>query len=114
MAAKRRKPVGQAASHPEAPDEVFMVEAEVTAMSVQKNGVIDVRYEVRGDKELGLSGSGVIRMREGLAVKQGQRLYIAFEPGPMVRHGMGDKGVMNLSASLQKATGRVRQEQSNG
>ena len=84
------------------------VEAEVSGMSVAKSGIIEVRWEVRADKESGLSGHGVLRMREGLEVRQGQRLVIDVEPGPMVRHGKGENGVMDLASELPKAKGRVR------
>ena len=91
------------------------VEAEITRVIVAENGVIDVRYEVRGDKEIGISGNGIIRMREGLAVQAGQRLYVMFEPGPMVRHGKGQHGKMTLTprstsvAAAAKGKGKTKE-----
>lgn len=90
-------------------------DAEVNRVVVAESGVIEVRFEVRGDKEFGISGNGVLRMKEGLAVQVGQRLTLDVEAGPMVRRGTGQKGRMDLSGSLPKAVGRAKQkENSNG
>ena len=89
--------------------------AEVNRVTVAESGVVEVRFEVRGDKEFGISGNGVLRMKEGLAVQVGQRLTFDVEAGPMVRRGTGQKGTMNLSDNLPEAVGRAKQkEKENG
>ena len=76
-------------------------ETEVTHVSVLDNGVNEIRFEVKGDKEKGISGYGVLRTKQDLGVESEQKLYLDAKPGPKVKKGKGQKGVMDLSKMLQ-------------
>ena len=76
-------------------------EAEVVSTVVLDTGVTEVRFEITGDKELGISGHGIMRAKEGLVFEPEQRLYLQVKPGAKIKKGMGEKGVMNLSKILE-------------
>ena len=74
--------------------------AEVTHTTVLDNGVNEIRFEVKGDKEKGISGHGVLRTKSDLKVEPEQKLYIDAKAGPKVKRGKGNKGVLDLSKAL--------------
>ena len=65
-----------------------------------ENGVNEIRFEVKGDKEKGVSGHGVLRTKEDLGTEPEQKLYINVKAGPKVKRGKGNKGVLDLSKAL--------------
>ena len=76
-------------------------EAEVVSTVVSDTGVTEVRFEVTGDKELGISGHGIVRAKEGLVFEPEQRLHLQVKPGAKIKKGKGQKGVMDLSKMLE-------------
>ena len=76
-------------------------EAEVTSSVVLDTGVTEVRFEITGDKELGISGHGIMRAKEGLVFEPEQRLYLQVKSGAKIKKGKGEKGVMDLSKMLE-------------
>ena len=82
-------------------EHVIKFEAEVTSSIVLDTGVTEVRFEITGDKEAGISGNGIVRAKEGLIFEPEQRLYLQFKPGAKIKKGMGQKGVMDLSKMLE-------------
>ena len=80
-------------------------EAEVVSIVVLDNGVTEVLFEITGDKELGISGHGIVRAEEGLIFEPEQRLHLQIKPGAKIKKGKGEKGVMNLSKMLETKKG---------
>ena len=80
-------------------------EAEVVSTVVSDKGVTEVYFEVMGDKELGISGHGVVRAKEGLVLEPEQRLHLEVKPGTKIKKGKGQKGIMDLSKTLESKNG---------